>query len=268
MKKTIAVILTLSVMLGIIFQIALAKEFSDMPASHWAFQYVDKLSNEGVINGYEDGSFRPSKEVTRAEFIKLITCVVSSGDEWKNPFYELRKPASNKWYKEYVEFAELAGLLPRHYSDLELTSSMLRFEMTEVIYQACKYKGLIVEEPNANVPPDFDETIVKTALELKYVSGDNLTSDKVKEMLSDDEKKLNEVMGKTIEKMAKFGEYEIKFDDSKDLDRTMILHINEVSGLGLIKGYEDGSFRPFNSLTRAEVATMIYRVMALVGGEQ
>ena len=40
--------------------------------------------------------------------------------------------------------------------------------------------------------------------------------------------------------------------------------VNLLSNLGIIKGYEDGTFRPDNTVTRAEAATMIVRMLALV----
>ena len=33
-----------------------------------------------------------------------------------------------------------------------------------------------------------------------------------------------------------------------------------LNGMGVFKGYEDGSFKPENNITRAEVATIIYRI--------
>ena len=34
-----------------------------------------------------------------------------------------------------------------------------------------------------------------------------------------------------------------------------------VIGLGIMNGYEDGSFRPMNNATRAEASVMIYNLM-------
>lgn len=39
--------------------------------------------------------------------------------------------------------------------------------------------------------------------------------------------------------------------------------VNLLSNLGIIKGYEDGTFKPENTVTRAEAATMIVRMLAL-----
>ena len=48
---------------------AFAASFNDINEEHWAYASVDQLVNEGTINGYDDGSFRPNGTVTRAEYI-------------------------------------------------------------------------------------------------------------------------------------------------------------------------------------------------------
>ena len=49
-----------------------AKTFSDIPNDFWAYNAIDYLTDIGLINGYEDNTFRPEKNVTRAEYATLI----------------------------------------------------------------------------------------------------------------------------------------------------------------------------------------------------
>lgn len=49
--------------------------FSDV-AGHWAIDYILKAANAGWIQGYEDGSFRPEKYITRAEAMTIINRVL------------------------------------------------------------------------------------------------------------------------------------------------------------------------------------------------
>ncbi len=44
--------------------------FSDVPAEYWASGYIKAAHDAGIINGYEDGLFRPDNEVTYAEALK------------------------------------------------------------------------------------------------------------------------------------------------------------------------------------------------------
>ncbi len=46
-------------------------DFPDVPSSHWAAEYIGALANEGIINGFEDGTFRPNDSVTYEQAVKM-----------------------------------------------------------------------------------------------------------------------------------------------------------------------------------------------------
>ena len=56
-------------MLGIVP--AMAFQFPDVDENHWAAKQIDILSDQGVIVGYPDGTFKPDENVTRAEFASM-----------------------------------------------------------------------------------------------------------------------------------------------------------------------------------------------------
>lgn len=78
-----------------------AKDFSDLSADHWAYANIQTLISEGTINGYEDGTFKPSKEVTRAEFVKML----GKWDQKSNKEYS-DLPDSH-WAYEYIIWSGL-----------------------------------------------------------------------------------------------------------------------------------------------------------------
>jgi len=45
--------------------------FSDISETSWEYAAVSALQKKGIINGYNDGTFKPSNNVTRAEFAKI-----------------------------------------------------------------------------------------------------------------------------------------------------------------------------------------------------
>ena len=78
-----------------------AADFSDLSADHWAYKNIDTLVSEGTINGYEDGTFRPSKSVTRAEFVKMI-------GKWDKKYDGTYSDISkNHWAYEYIMWSGL-----------------------------------------------------------------------------------------------------------------------------------------------------------------
>jgi hypothetical protein len=52
--------------------VAQPKKFIDVPANFWASAPIAALSARGILDGFPDGSFRPNKPITRAEFAEIV----------------------------------------------------------------------------------------------------------------------------------------------------------------------------------------------------
>lgn len=68
-----------------------AAVFSDLNG-HWAGAEIRAAAEAGYINGYPDGSFRPDRKITRAEFASII-----------NNYYKFKMPASPAGYGDMRE---------------------------------------------------------------------------------------------------------------------------------------------------------------------
>lgn len=69
--KALSVMLVAVMLAGMMSFSVLAADFADLNG-HWGYDFVMTLVNDGTVNGYPDGTFRPNGTVTRAEFVKLI----------------------------------------------------------------------------------------------------------------------------------------------------------------------------------------------------
>ena len=49
-----------------------APSFSDVPDGEWYADYVSLCAGYGIINGYEDGTFRPDNSITRGAFAGIL----------------------------------------------------------------------------------------------------------------------------------------------------------------------------------------------------
>jgi len=78
--KILSLLLTLAMMLTMVVPMTVSAAFSDVPASHQYYDAITNLSAEGILNGFEDGSFKPGEPVTRAQFTKIICYALSVGD--------------------------------------------------------------------------------------------------------------------------------------------------------------------------------------------
>lgn len=267
MKRYVALLLVVCVIVGLVCQIAFAKDFSDMPSSHWAYQYIDKLSNDGVINGYEDGSFRPDKEVTRAEFFKLVACAMMTEEEARGLDLRFTVQQSNNWYDKYVHYVWIRSMQAYNYSGDDYITPITREEMAYTLYKACVTRNIPMEYDEDFVSGFDDEKIYQLAMEkLGYeyteASGDapaGFTRVKGEGSATPEE------IQATMEEVRNSIQTKY-YSDTSALSYDSNTCILCISKLGLIKGYEDGTFRPANSLTRAEVATVIYRFSNLLNG--
>ena len=58
-----------------------AETFSDVPADHWAKGYIGAAKNAGIINGFEDGTFKPNDNVTEEQAVKMIVAALGYTEE-------------------------------------------------------------------------------------------------------------------------------------------------------------------------------------------
>ena len=59
---------------------ALANPFADVPADHWAYDAIDQLAADGVIEGYGDGTFAGDKAITRYEMAQIVARAMANCD--------------------------------------------------------------------------------------------------------------------------------------------------------------------------------------------
>lgn len=53
--------------------------FPDVPKNHWAYDYVTKLAQAGLLEGYPDGEFKGNRMMTRYEFATLVYRAIMGG---------------------------------------------------------------------------------------------------------------------------------------------------------------------------------------------
>ncbi|GAA0136211.1 hypothetical protein YSY43_30520 [Paenibacillus sp. YSY-4.3] len=73
--------------------------FSDVSSSHWAYEKIMWSKDQGIASGYPDGSFKPSKSVTEAEFLVMLLRTypelqvedTKADETWYAPYYRSAK---------------------------------------------------------------------------------------------------------------------------------------------------------------------------------
>lgn len=108
MKKKIKAIGALLLASGILASSLSAFAFSDINSENWANTAVTALSEAGYINGYEDGTFRPDANITRAEFVTIINNMKGNTIGSNKAFSDL---ADSSWYYESIGKGVAAGYI-------------------------------------------------------------------------------------------------------------------------------------------------------------
>lgn len=137
MKRIISVMLAVGIILA--NSVVLAKEypqkFWDVSKDHWAFEAVSELSERGIINGYEDGSFQPNKAVSRAEWAKMMVDIAGITTTDDTVWFD---DMANHWAIKYVNAAEkyMPGTNGGYYLPDQAAT---REEVTVSLVKICEY---------------------------------------------------------------------------------------------------------------------------------
>lgn len=175
--------------------------FPDMTVSRWSAPYVSELVSRNILRGYDDGSFKPEQGITREELaVALVRCL---------------------------------GLEGR----LESVSDMSFTDNGEISDWAKKSIALLVE---MGIYKGYDDGSFKPA---RVITRQELSA----------------IIARSLTKVAH--NVNITFADKDEIGNWAFEAIKKIYALGIIKGYEDNSFRPESFITREEVAAMLYNFM-------
>jgi hypothetical protein len=80
--------------------------FNDIKGN-WGYAYIKQAYDLGIVSGYEDGSFRPNKPITRAEIAKMVCGTKEFDAIGKNSGYS---DCVNCWADPYIATLKLNGV--------------------------------------------------------------------------------------------------------------------------------------------------------------
>jgi beta-N-acetylglucosaminidase len=220
MKK----LMLLLIMATMIISIAapLNTKAADDLTGHTYEKEMRELIGLGVITGYDDGTIRPEREVTRAEFAKMV--ILS---------FELGTDAASAEFKSAAVASNTTGL----------TASFKDVPMDKWFYNP------IMQAAEAGIVTGYPDNT--------FGPNDPITREQMATMVS----RALTAKGYTLT------EGEAAPLDFKDLSTILKVHVGDVqilTHLGIVKGNEDGTFKPKDSSKRWMVALVMLRARELV----
>ncbi len=106
LKKVLALVVALTMVLGTVS----FASFSDVAEDSDVYTAVQTLSSLSILNGYEDGTFGPEKDITRAEFATVVCRALGLGNPAKGATQFADVPADH-WAAGYINLVAGQGIV-------------------------------------------------------------------------------------------------------------------------------------------------------------
>ena len=93
----------------------------------------DLGTHEPYMTGYDDGTFKPNKTMSRAEACTVVARLLASEDDITGTA-SFTDVAADKWYAKYIGFCEAKGLLKSYSGTFAPDKAITRAEFAELVY--------------------------------------------------------------------------------------------------------------------------------------
>lgn len=113
--------------------------FTDVSDDYFAKAQIEEFINAGIIEGYEDGTFRPNNSVTRAEFVKIVNKAFGFTQVGNKSFKDVKDDA---WYANDVKIAVEKGYIDGFEDDtFRPKEQITREQMAKILGTILNIKG-------------------------------------------------------------------------------------------------------------------------------
>lgn len=175
MKRIVSILLVMVMVCSTIG--VFAHPFTDIEG-HWAEEDISNAYDKNIISGDGDGLFRPDDTISRAEFLKIITTIITEkfdiylpqiveeGKHWASIYYNF---ASQTYLPPLAELS-YDGVSPGVMSDYDFDTPIKRWEMAYIIdslfVSTYGIRSRAVNQPNdiELIETTYDDEIVTTIL--------------------------------------------------------------------------------------------------------
>jgi len=118
-----------------------SKTFPDING-HWGKKYAESMANRLIVEGYEDGTFRPDRSITRAEFAAIIVRSLGLSGKDAPASAKFSDVQSGEWYASVVAIAAEAGIVTGYEDGTFRPNQVInREELAAMVVRASKYAG-------------------------------------------------------------------------------------------------------------------------------
>ncbi len=125
--------------------------FSDIEG-HWAKNWINKAVGLGFVSGYDDGTFKPDRTITRAEFSKLLNGALKTEKKSSIGFTDVK---NSEWFYDEVRKSIAAGFFSGYENNtFRPNNPIKREEVAKVVSSAMTTGG--VDGEGATLLSDYN----------------------------------------------------------------------------------------------------------------
>ena len=126
-------------------------KFSDIDG-HWAKNWINKAVSLGFVSGYDDGTFKPDRTITRAEFSKLLNGALKTEKKSSIGFTDVK---NSEWFYDEVRKSIAAGFFSGYENNtFRPNNPIKREEVAKVVSSAMTTGG--VDGEGATLLSDYN----------------------------------------------------------------------------------------------------------------
>ncbi len=177
--------------------------FADVDTEHWAYEPIIRMAERNVLNGYPDGSFKPLRLVSRAEFAAMLTSAAGLDANGTNG----------------NQFADIPERIWFHRAAMAVARYL---------------PGTVEQDGKRYFLPHDDATREDVVVALVKALGAG-------------------------SQYADPGVLRARFTDYEDLDVAARMPLAWAFQNDLLRGFPDGTLKPDEGISRAEVAALLHR---------
>jgi rare lipoprotein A len=112
------------------------RPFTDTPTSEWYTAYLKAAKEKGLIQGYEDGTYKPEQTINLAEALKITMESFNHGDYPEISDYLYIDTPEDEWFTKYTAYAGSKGIINIYDSNnVNPEQEMTRGYLAEIIYR-------------------------------------------------------------------------------------------------------------------------------------
>ena len=123
--------------------------FTDVPSNFWAYESITKMTKEGIMSGYRNGTFKPNDPLSREEAASLFSNMIGETPSimLASSFSDI---TSDRWSSLAIESVARANIISGYGDNTYRPEQyMSRQEFAVVADKFLHYQGYRTEDPTA-----------------------------------------------------------------------------------------------------------------------